>query len=68
MHWQQVPGAENLRVRVINNVMKKCEVKPRFGETFSASGNYPSEFSYRQRVLVMFQVSHLLTSTSHLIH
>ena len=57
MHWQQVPGAENLRVRVINNVMKKCEVKPKFGETFAANGGYPSEFSYRQRVLVMFQVS-----------
>lgn len=45
---------EGLTVRVVCSGMKKCETKPKFYETFQ-SEHYPSEFPYRQRVLVLFQ-------------
>ena len=41
---------------MVNNMLKKCEVKQRFIDTFSAQENYPTEFTYRQRVIVLFQV------------
>ncbi len=47
-------GVEPLTVRMINSVMKKCEVKPKFHETFAGDG-CASEFGYRQRVLLLFQ-------------
>ncbi|KAJ9527555.1 hypothetical protein QJQ45_025823 [Haematococcus lacustris] len=50
----EVATAENLTIRVVNSVMKKCEVKPKFHEAFGPEG-YPSEFPYRQRVVVLFQ-------------
>ena len=53
----QVPGTEGLSVRVVNNMMKKCEVKQRFIDTFCVPGsNYPTAFPYRQRVVLLFQV------------
>ena len=52
-----IPGAAGLSVRVVNNTMKKCEVKQRFAEVFSTSeARFPSEFPYRQRVICLFQV------------
>eukprot|EP00775_Hariotina_reticulata_P012625 gene12625-12755_t len=51
--WE-VPTAEGLTIRVINNVIKKCEVKPKFYESFRGDG-YPEAFIYRQRVVILFQ-------------
>ena len=45
----------HITIRVINSIMKKCEVKAKMVETY-ASDNYPTEFSYRQKVLLLFQV------------
>ncbi|KAG1663398.1 hypothetical protein FOA52_011676 [Chlamydomonas sp. UWO 241] len=52
---REVLGAENLSVRVINNIMKKCEAKPRYADSFGQTDNYPTSFPYRQRVIVLFQ-------------
>jgi E1A/CREB-binding protein len=41
-----VATAEGLTIRVVNSVIKKCEVKSRFHETFGPEG-YPGEFPYR---------------------
>lgn len=46
--------ADGLVVRVVNTVTKKAEVKSRFYENFSGDG-CASEFSYRQRVILLFQ-------------
>jgi E1A/CREB-binding protein len=51
---EQVPTATGLTVRVINNVIKKCEVKTKFLEAFQGEG-YPEAFKYRQKVVVLFQ-------------
>ena len=52
-----VAGTEGLSVRVVNNMMKKCEVKQRFIDTYCTPGsNYPTAFPYRQRVVILFQV------------
>lgn len=51
---EQVPTAEGLTIRVINNVIKKCEVKQKFFDAFKGDG-YPEAFIYRQRVIVLFQ-------------
>ncbi len=37
-----------LTVRVINNVRKRMEVKPKFYDTFKGEG-FPAEFSYNQK-------------------
>lgn len=50
----QVPTADGLTIRVINNVIKKCEVKQKFFDAFKGDG-YPEAFIYRQRVIVLFQ-------------
>ena len=53
----QIPGAGGLSVRVVNNIMKKSEVKQRFGDIFcTPEVKFPSEFPYRQRVICLFQV------------
>jgi E1A/CREB-binding protein len=49
-----VPTAEGLTIRVINNVIKKCEVKQKFYDAFRGDG-YAEAFIYRQRVVVLFQ-------------
>lgn len=36
-------------MRVVNNIAKKMEVKPRFLETFRNEG-YPDSFPYKQKV------------------
>lgn len=50
----QVETAEGLTIRVINNVMKQVDVKPRFSELFE-SEQYPKSFPYRQKVVLMTQ-------------
>jgi E1A/CREB-binding protein len=50
----EVPTATGLQVRVINSVVKKCEVKSKFYEAFRGDG-YPEAFAYRQKVVVLFQ-------------
>ena len=52
----QVKTAEGLCVRVVNNVVKKMEVKPRFGEAFTRPGfAYPGSADYKQKVILLFQ-------------
>lgn len=46
---EQVPTAEGLTVRVVNNVVKKNEVKLRFHEAFKNDG-YAEAFLYKQKV------------------
>ena len=45
----QVPEVTGLTLRVINNVNKRMEVKPKFYDAFKGEG-FPSEFSYTQKV------------------
>ena len=47
----QVPVASKLTIRVINNVKKRLEVKPKFHESFSQTEEgYPECFPYTQKV------------------
>ena len=41
--------ADGLTVRVINNINRRLEVKPKFLETFRNEG-YPEQFPYKQKV------------------
>ena len=53
---EQVSSAlGTLTVRVINNVVKRCEVKQRFASKFSETEGYPLSFPYRQKVILLFQ-------------
>lgn len=51
---QQVVTAQGLTIRVINNVSKRMEAKPRFYEAFRKEG-CPDAFPYRQKVILLFQ-------------
>eukprot|EP00884_Botryococcus_braunii_P009216 jgi/Botrbrau1/18296/Bobra.0179s0026.1 len=49
-----VETADGLCIRVINNVEKNTDVKPRFSELFE-NEHYPRKFPYRQKVVLMTQ-------------
>lgn len=51
---ESVPGAQGLTVRVVNNVMKRCYVKPSFHDYFKSDG-FPDSFLYRQKVILLYQ-------------
>lgn len=44
----QVPAATGLTIRVINNVVKKMDTKPKFHDAFRKDG-YPATFEYKQK-------------------
>ena len=47
----QVETAKGLTIRVINNVSKRMEAKPKFHDSFQKEG-CPDAFPYRQKVLL----------------
>jgi hypothetical protein len=52
---EEVPTAQGLTVRVVNNVDRRSEVKPRFAEAFCAARGFPDAFLYKQKVVLLFQ-------------
>lgn len=51
---EEVRPPDELVVRVVSSVDKKLDTKPRFLGIFS-EGEYPSEFPYKSKVVLLFQ-------------
>ena len=49
---EEVMTAEGLSVRLVSNVEKKVDTRLRFGKAFP---NFPKEFPYKSKVLLLFQ-------------
>jgi len=49
---EEVETAQGLSVRLVSNIDKKLETRARFGQAFP---NFPTEFPYRSKVLLLFQ-------------
>ncbi|WOL02901.1 histone acetyltransferase HAC1-like isoform X2 [Canna indica] len=50
----EVPGAEDLIIRVVSSIDKKLEVCPAFHEVFKEK-MYPTHFPYKSKVILLFQ-------------